>query len=341
MLKLLFGKRRKRNRFSFGPLSSAPFDSNSTDYGYSRSVRQTPGILSQSSSVATAMTNDSRPADMRVPAGELPVYGVNKKFFNENVPSVIPPAWYFMRQPDGSMVPTGYPFYRYTSANGFGYRRKKSRRVKTRRMKSYRYTKTKTGCTSKKKQSCQSDPNCTYTRRGCRRRSTKMVYEGPSLPAEYRASGYGYRRKTRRRVKTRRMKSYRYTKTKTGCTSKKKRSCRSDPNCVYTKRGCRRRSTKNVYEGPSLEYGRRRSTRRKSGFGARRRRTRTAAMRNYRYTKTKTACTGKRTKRCRSDPNCTYTRRGCRRRSTKTVYEGPSLAYGARRKRRVMSIKKY
>ena len=73
-----------------------------------------------------------------------------------------------------------------------------------------RYNVAGSACNKLKKRVCQSSPNCSYTRRGCRRRSgTKsgaMVYQGPSL-------AFGKRRRkvksTRRKVKSTRIKSVR------------------------------------------------------------------------------------------------------------------------------------
>lgn len=59
------------------------------------------------------------------------------------------------------------------------------RRRKTRRVRRRRYNVAGSGCNKLKKRICRSNPNCTYTRRGCRRRkgtATKgVVYQGPSL----------------------------------------------------------------------------------------------------------------------------------------------------------------
>jgi hypothetical protein len=124
----------------------------------------------------------------------------------------------------------------------------------------------------------------------------------------------------------------RYNVAGSSCNRLKKRVCRSNPNCSYTRRGCRRRSgtaTRGVvYEGPSLQFGRvrRRRVRRVSDFGKRRKR----------YNVAGSSCNRLKKRVCRSNPNCSYTRRGCRRRSGTVsrglVYEGPSLEFGKRRK---------
>ena len=145
-------------------------------------------------------------------------------------------------------------------------------------------------CNLKPARVCKSNPNCTSTKRGCRRRAgTKkgLIYEGPSL------ASFGKKR---------------YNVPGSICNRKPKKICKSNPNCSYTKRGCRRRKgTKKgiVYEGPSLQ-----------GFGKKR------------YNVPGSICNRKSKKVCKSNPNCTSTKRGCRRRAgTKKgiVYEGPSL----------------
>jgi hypothetical protein len=58
-----------------------------------------------------------------------------------------------------------------------------------------------------------------------------------------------------------------------------------------------------------------------------------------RYNVKGSGCNRLKAKKCRSSPNCTYTKRGCRRRAgtvsrkgrRKAVYEGPSLEFGRRR----------
>jgi len=206
-------RRVRRSRFGFGNTLGSEYVANDPSYGYDKKVVQKEGIASQSSQMKNG------------------VGGVYSDFFGQDVPKVIPPYDLgFMAQSDGTMFGVGSPFYGYPAK--FGKRRR-------------RYNVTGSGCNRKSKRICQSTPNCTYTKRGCRRRSgtaTKgVVYEGPSLE-------FGKRRR-------------RYSVTGSACNRKTKRICQSTPNCTYTKRGCRRRSgttTKGVvYEGPSLEYGRR------------------------------------------------------------------------------------
>ena len=227
-----FGRRRRRSGFGMG----SPF-LNPDNYGYNQKVQQYPQTLSQSSSVVDSKSNLTRPEGMTVDSANVPVYGVNREFFGQKVPTQVPANWNFMGQPNGSLYPVGAPFYGYTKPiNSFGKKLK-------------RYNVSGSGCNGLKKRVCHSNPNCTYTKRGCRRRSgtkTKgLVYEGPSL------SSFGKKK---------------YNVAGSACNGLKKRVCRSNPNCSYTKRGCRRRSgtkTKGlIYEGPSLaSYGRRRRRR--------------------------------------------------------------------------------
>jgi hypothetical protein len=178
-------RRRTRRRvsrfgFSFGALKSRRSRFGMTPsafnqpaaYGYNQAVVQNPGILSQTSQVVTAESNGSRPTQMQLPPGNIPTYGTNKMFFTESVPTTVPPEWFVMGQPDGPPVPVGSPFYGYTTPFG----RRRPRR---------RYNVKGSQCNKLRKRVCKSNPNCTYTKRGCRRRkstaSKGVVYEGPSL----------------------------------------------------------------------------------------------------------------------------------------------------------------
>ena len=84
--------------------------------------------------------------------------------------------------------------------------RRRVTRRKTVRKSRRRYNVAGSPCNIKKRADCRSNPNCTYTRRGCRRRSgTKtggLRYSGPMLPAAARAAStataYGRRRRRRR-----------------------------------------------------------------------------------------------------------------------------------------------
>jgi hypothetical protein len=170
-----FGRRRRRMGFGGSPFLKPD------NFGYNQKVERYPQLLSQSSSVVDSKSNLTRPEGMMLGAGNPSVDGVYRNFFGQEVPTQVPPNWNFMGQPDGSLYPIGAPFQGYTKPiNSFGKKK---------------YNVAGSGCNGLKKRVCHSNPNCTYTNRGCRRRSgtkTKgVVYEGPSLPS------YGRRRRRR------------------------------------------------------------------------------------------------------------------------------------------------
>ena len=280
---------QRRRGMGFGEVTDYPFNPSPVNYGYNTPVQQYPGTLSQSSTVSNEKMNISRPEGTGVPQDNLPVYGVYRNFFGQDVPTQIPPNWDFMGQPDGSVFAVGSPFQRYTKPIAFGKKRLR------------RYNVPGSPCNKLRKRVCRSSPNCSYTKRGCRRRkgtvSKGLVFEGPSL-------AFGKRLR-------------RYNVAGSVCNKLPKRICRSSPNCSYTKRGCRRRSgtvSKGlVFEGPSLAFGKR----------------------LRRYNVAGSVCNKLPKRICRSSPNCSYTKRGCRRRkgtvSKGLVFEGPSLAFGRRR----------
>jgi hypothetical protein len=118
-------KRSVRRRFRFG--NAAPF-TNPTDFGYNQKVQQAPGVLSQSSQVVTPANNINRPPGFGVDPTDLPIYGVYRPFFTEQVPTMVGPnSIGFMGQPDGTLFPVGGPFSRYTS---FG-KRRRSRKTRS------------------------------------------------------------------------------------------------------------------------------------------------------------------------------------------------------------------
>jgi hypothetical protein len=176
----------KRRGSSFGSNDAYQFSSPS-NYGYNQKVEQYPQTLSQSSMVNNAQMNIGRPEGLGLPASQTPVYGVYRNFFGQDVPTQVPPNYNFMGQPDGTLYAVGSPFQRYTTPNSFG---------KKRRIRMYNVSGSK--CQGLKKKVCQSNPNCTYTKKGCRRRSgtvTKgLVYEGPSLQSfgNVRARRFGF-----------------------------------------------------------------------------------------------------------------------------------------------------
>ena len=112
------------------------------------------------------------------------------------------------------------------------------------------------------------------------------------------------------------------------CTGRTQASCGGNPNCNWQSgansgRGrCVRQAGYlggEQYQGPMMPgaFGKRRKLRR--------------------YNVADSPCNKLKKRVCRSSPNCSYTRRGCRRRSgTKSgamVYQGPSLAFGKRRRK--------
>ena len=116
-------KMRKVRASRFG--NAAPFSGKVDNYGYNLPVNQVPGSRGQSSEwVPNAAANASRPPDMRMPSNEVPSFGTYKLFFDQKVPSVLPPNWNFMGQPGGQPpVAVGSPFYNYKTP-GFGRRRR-------------------------------------------------------------------------------------------------------------------------------------------------------------------------------------------------------------------------
>jgi hypothetical protein len=170
--------RRRRSRstryVAFGNVMGSPFEQPANG-GYNQPVKVTQQTLSQTSSVVNNKTNSSRPGALQLPAGPGDLYGVTREFFGQQVPTQTPPEWNYMIQPDGSYYPVGAPFYGYKTpfASAFG---KKPRR---------RYNVKGSACNHLNRRICSANPNCTYTMRGCRRRSGTvkggLVFEGPSL----------------------------------------------------------------------------------------------------------------------------------------------------------------
>jgi hypothetical protein len=118
-------KHSVKRKFRFG--NAAAFTQPS-DYGYNQTVKSALGSLSQSSQVATPASNINRPPGFGLEAGNLPIYGVYRPFFTEQVPTMVGPnSIGFMGQPDGSLYPVGGPFSRYTS---FGKKRKGGRKAR-------------------------------------------------------------------------------------------------------------------------------------------------------------------------------------------------------------------
>ena len=97
--------------YRFGQVG--PYVRDDPSNGYSGNSSSYPGVL--------PVTSQMDPSKG--------IYGINKRFFDENVPGVLPPEWYGNYQPDGSYIPTGYPFEAYSK---FGKKRKVLKR-KTRK----------------------------------------------------------------------------------------------------------------------------------------------------------------------------------------------------------------
>jgi len=156
MFNFLFGKKKKRvskkptskkpktrktRRMAFGGMSVGPFSSQNPDYGYNKTVKQTPSVISQSPSYVTLESNMYRPthilsgdkySDKQVPKDYVPIYGTGARFFTQTVPRVVSPEWDAMAQPDGSLTQVGWPFYGFTKKNSFGKKKRKvSRKVKS------------------------------------------------------------------------------------------------------------------------------------------------------------------------------------------------------------------
>jgi hypothetical protein len=123
----LFGKRRRGvRRTRFGNVASTAASTLPvSNYGYNNAVPKAAGVLSQSSQVVTEANNMNRPPGFGVEPSQLPIFGVYRPFFTENVPTTVGPSWNFMGQPDGSLFPVGGPFNKFTK---FGKKRRGGRK---------------------------------------------------------------------------------------------------------------------------------------------------------------------------------------------------------------------
>jgi hypothetical protein len=200
------------------------------NYGFDQSVQQYPGTLSQTISTITAKNNISRPEGFSFEEGQLPAYGVFRDFFGEAVPTQVPPNYNFMGQPDKSLMPVGYPFQRFTTANSFG--------------KRLRYKKSaRSACSRLSKKNCKATPLCRYVKRkGCRRKPIKKssvvsyTHGDDDLGSYGDEAGISFFGKRLRRYK----KSAR-----SACSMLSKKNCKTTPLCRYVKRkGCRRKPIK-------------------------------------------------------------------------------------------------
>ena len=90
---------RRRHRFGM----DSPFSKVTPGNGYPTPIDQYPGVISKSAQGP----------------------GINRDFFGAQVPAIVPPEYNFMYQPDGSMIPVGYPLQKSSTAYG---RRRRVRR---------------------------------------------------------------------------------------------------------------------------------------------------------------------------------------------------------------------
>jgi hypothetical protein len=127
---------------------------------------------------------------------------------------------------------------------------------------------------------------------------------------------------------------------KNACSNLNRKSCKSSPMCKYvTGRGCARKHVKKTDSGYHLSgdddigsYNEEAGI--DFGFGKR-------LIGRKRYNVMGSGCNHLSKRVCASSPNCSYTKRGCRRRAgTKSkglIYEGPSLAqFGKKLRNMVM-----
>ena len=228
-------RKSSRRRSGFGESAMAyPFEQPG-NFGYNQPVKQAQQTLSQSSAVvANEKANDSRPESMKLQSSSVPVNGVYRDFFGQQVPTQPPPEWNYMGQPDGSLYAVGAPFYRYKNPiAAFG---KKARD---------RSSKGSSQCSGLSQRICNGNPKY----RGCRRKAgtaTKgVVYEGPSLQ-------FGRRRRPKcKRVSKLVCKGKRsYNILGSPCNRLNRRVCNTTPGCKYIKgkkyRGCRRYKSKSM-----------------------------------------------------------------------------------------------
>jgi hypothetical protein len=240
------------------------------------------------------------------------------------------------------------------AASGCSYTKRGCRRKATYKLRGMsfgarRYNVAGSSCNKKKKADCKSS-GCTYTKRGCRR---KAVYKLRTPKVSKRKS-----RKSRKSDDS-------DVRTGDVCRKKSRAACGSNPNCKYTKTGCRRRhgvKSRGVkYEGPMMEFGskipkslarqcrshgikltmKRGNKRVKKSAAVLKRqlrkvsKRRTVTKRSESNSRTGDVCRKRSMATCGGNPNCTYTKTGCRRRhgvkSGGVKYQGPMMEFGKRR----------
>ena len=139
--------------------------------------------------------------------------------------------------------------------DGVKSRRRRRKTPSKKRVHNYKYTRTPkllAECAGKKKKVCRSDPNCTVTKSGCRkRRSIVQKYYGPTLPNEdYSDSEYSdsdsvdsgkNKRSHKHKSKNVKRKSRRRRSSKSK-KSKKVLGCGCSKNCKCRTKKRRRKS---------------------------------------------------------------------------------------------------
>ena len=156
-----------------------------------------------------------------------------------------------------------------------------------------------------------------------RRKSVRSRPQAPEIAMNYRYPSiatdldFGKRRRPR-----------------SACTGLRKNVCNNSSTCKYVKkRGCRRKNIKAGYTmSGNDDLGSYADAAGITFFGRRR-----TTVRRRRYNVKGSPCNKLRRGVCKSNPNCSYTKRGCRRRrgtSKGLVYQGPSLSSFGRRKAR-------
>jgi hypothetical protein len=238
------------------------------NFGYNQPVVQTPGILPQTSNVVTASSNNSRPPSLQLNASDIGAGGINglgRMFFNEMVPTSLPPEWYAMGQPDGTLIPVGYPFNTYGSPSSFGKRRRKRLNPSM--------------CRGLSRSVCRSSPNCAYHNKRCRIRKSvlksKKVRQGPTIKGKPRKNKKSkmdkhsepHHRETKQQLMLEAPsqnfeeldfgKRRRKRLNPSMCRGLSRSVCPTSPNCAYRNKRCRIRksvlTSKVLFEGPTLK----------------------------------------------------------------------------------------
>ena len=301
-----FGRRRVSRFGAVGDFSNA----GPSSYGYNQSVVQKPGILNQSSQIVTAATNGSRPSGLGLPGEYVPTYGVGRPFFNETVPTQVGPNWNFMGQPDGTAFAVGGPFVGYRAPASFG---RRARRFGG------------GGCGSP------------YLKRDasgkCVRKSVSAI-AGKTLQktGKYSAKALGGAAQIAGAFLQYGRRARRFGGGGCGSPSLKRDAsgkCVRKSGMAILGKTLQKAGKAGVKLADEASKQAQLLYNNRNKYGRRR------------YNVKGSGCNKLKAKKCRSSPNCTYTKRGCRRRAgtisrkghRKLVYEGPSLEFGRRRLR--------